>query len=712
VRHTHSHRIGVSLAIAALTASTLTVWGSAQSGAAQQQASATAPVDAQQPTFRTGTNYVRVDVYPTHAGKPVQGLSAADFEVLEDGVRQKIEAFEHVLITPAGPQASRTEPSSQREAIQQAANPRSRVFVIFLDTPNVTVDGSHKIKEPIIRLIDRIVGPDDLVGIMTPAMSTSNMVLGRKTQVIEQQLRDNWAWGTRFGLLLDEREQAYHACYPPFPDERSHHSALTRELIARKRERATFEALQDLVRWLHAIREERKAIITVTEGWVRYRPDERLMRLRSYGDYQEEPPGKEVIGVGPTGKLTTKPTHEIDPDLLSKRECDTDRMRLAMLDNDQFFRDIVDDANRGNATFYPIDPRGLPAFDSPIGPDAPPPVSVDHAILRERLESMHDLALATDGLAVVNTNDLDMGLRRIADDLTSYYLLGYYSTNPKLDGRFRRLVVKVKRPGVDVRARRGYRMPTEEEVAAAKVASEPAAVSKPSAFTAAMGMLSRIRPDARFRINAAAHLTDAGKTLVWVAGELLRPSGSPDDYAAGATADIELAAGAATATKRVTLKSGERSFLTLLELPATEAFELQVRARLSGEGSAIPVTDSIRAEAGPTAAQPLLYRRGPSTANKVVPAADFSFSRSERVRLEVPVAQAVKAGEGRVLDMMGQPLKIPVTVAERVDQETGQRWITADITLAPLAAGDYAIELTVPDGADTRQIVTAFRVRR
>ena len=51
----------------------------------------------------------------------------------------------------------------------------------------------------------------------------------------------------------------------------------------------------------------------------------------------------------------------------------------------------------------------------------------------------------TDGLAMLNSNDLRQQLGRIADDLTSYYLLGYYSTNPKLDGKYREIKVRVKR---------------------------------------------------------------------------------------------------------------------------------------------------------------------------------------------------------------------------------------------------------------------------
>ena len=90
--------------------------------------------------FRTEANFVRVDVYPLKDGKPLQGLKLEDFEVLEDGVAQKIEAFEHVVIRSAGPQETRREPSSQRESLQEATNPRNRVFVIFLDTTHVSVE--------------------------------------------------------------------------------------------------------------------------------------------------------------------------------------------------------------------------------------------------------------------------------------------------------------------------------------------------------------------------------------------------------------------------------------------------------------------------------------------------------------------------------------------------------------------------------------------
>jgi hypothetical protein len=108
----------------------------------------------------------------------------------------------------------------------------------------------------------------------------------------------------------------------------------------------------------------------------------------------------------------------------------------------------------------------------------------------------------------------------------------------------------------------------------------------------------------------------------------------------------------------------------------------------------------------------MLYRRGPATGNRLLPAASFQFSRTERAHLEFAVGADVKPSGARLLTRTGQPLTMPVTTGERTDDQTGQRWLTADITLAPLGAGDYVVEVAMTSGGAERRIVTAIRVTR
>ena len=72
----------------------------------------------------------------------------------------------------------------------------------------------------------------------------------------------------------------------------------------------------------------------------------------------------------------------------SQDSCERERSMLAFLDLTSMFTTLIQRANRANISFYPLDARGLVVFDSPIGPAAPPPPSVDAAILRDRYDAM------------------------------------------------------------------------------------------------------------------------------------------------------------------------------------------------------------------------------------------------------------------------------------------------------------------------------------
>ena len=71
---------------------------------------------AQQPTFRTGVNYVRADVYPTANGQIVRDLRPEDFELREDGVLQKLDSVRFVDPGPPTQQTVRVEPNSVAES--------------------------------------------------------------------------------------------------------------------------------------------------------------------------------------------------------------------------------------------------------------------------------------------------------------------------------------------------------------------------------------------------------------------------------------------------------------------------------------------------------------------------------------------------------------------------------------------------------------------
>lgn len=91
-----------------------------------------------------------------------------------------------------GPQTERIEPNTVRDSRAMAADARARVFVVFLDSYHVNYFGSHQARAPLARLLDRLIGQQDLVAVMTPEMPATGIAFARKTGTIEGMLARHW----------------------------------------------------------------------------------------------------------------------------------------------------------------------------------------------------------------------------------------------------------------------------------------------------------------------------------------------------------------------------------------------------------------------------------------------------------------------------------------------------------------------------------------
>jgi len=445
-------------------------------------AAAQAGDQTQPPVFRRAVNLVMIDAYPTSSGKPVIDLNQDEVEILEDGVLQKVAVFERKIFRAPVPEPLRVEPRTVAESNRMAADPRSRVFVLYLDTyhlPGMLNEGvnQYPARDAVRTWMRSLMGEDDVVGFLTPELDAETMTFTRRTSAIDDFLRERWMREIRVDDY-DPTERMYQTCYTRYEEE-----WIPPAMIARKRERQVLKTLHELVGRLGDLREDRKAVILVGGGWWVYGPNQKLA-----SPLPNRPlPGSGRVGVDPTGRLGVG---RRDDQLQGAfQECEKDRLMLANVDHQREFQSLMGRANRANVSIYPIDPRGLAATTTVAAQDA----------LERRRSTMRDLAASTDGFTVIDTNDFTTGVRRIVDDMSAYYLFGYYSTNAKMDGRFRKITVRVKRPGVSVRARNGYLAPTEAEVAPPPLrgpVAADAAQSDPRALAvaAALAQLNRLTP--------------------------------------------------------------------------------------------------------------------------------------------------------------------------------------------------------------------------
>ena len=652
--------------------------------------------DPQLPRFRGGANLVRVDAYVSVEGEAVTDLTADDFEVLEDDQPQQVEGFELVRAGEAGagsnsPAASPTSTRTQADALR---DPEARLFVVYFDYWHLGLDGSARAAAPIAALLDQVVGENDLVGLMTPDIGPENITFTRRGDGLVQMLSDAWTMGQRDQTAsLDPREAEIRACYA----DAGSTAGVAWEMIDRRREQKTLRSIDATIAYLDGVREERKFLILLSEGWVQFRQNDALARPLGGAPV---PGGPAPIGAGPDGRIATNPESGRGGGA-SVDSCERERVMLSYVDHQVEIRQMAQRANRANVSFYPVDPRGAVVFDQSLArPVRPGGQQQDAERLASRQDGLRLLADQTGGVAVVNTNDTERWLQRALADTGTYYLLSYYSTNAKLDGRFRRITVRVNRENAEVRARPGYLAPTEAEARAggADLPLPPGAKPAPSAAVArALESIAPTRGLVPLRAQATA-LGSQVRAVVEFDAATIRQA----EWRTGGTLHLSLEpdrGGAAVATWSAEAPPSQRSVVIDSPADVTLApgrYIVRVEARPSGGGAAVRASAAatVPAAGDNVAGAMLILRRGPATGLAYLPTADTRYRRTERIRAELPVFAPGVTAAGRVLTREGQPLPLQVAMSERTDEETATRVLVADVTLAPLAQGDYVLELT------------------
>ena len=136
------------------------------------------------------------------------------------------------------------------------------------------------------------------------------------------------------------------------------------------------------------------------------------------------------------------------------------------------------------------------------------------------MDALRTLAENTDGRAIVNRNDLGTAMKQIIRDASAYYLVGYTTQAPS-DGKFHEIKVRVKRPGVQVRSRRGFWAYTADDLKRAVAGPKP---GPPAAVTKALAAIAPLTNRRYIRTWIGNDKGDEGRTKVTLLWEPLPPT--------------------------------------------------------------------------------------------------------------------------------------------------------------------------------------------
>lgn len=360
---------------------------------------------------------------------------------------------------------------------------------------------------------------------------------------------------------------------------------------------------------------------------------------------------------------------------------------------------VIRSANRANVSVYPVDPADAAAAvaDDPAG------------------AALRTLASETDGLLI--DGDLSGGLSRAAADAQAYYLLTYRSMRPD-DGKFHPVQVQVKRPGVQVRARKGYWAPSPDDALRAemlKAINEPKPVVplEPAPHASTL-----IRPWFGMERGAGGRTR---VTFVWepaprVPGDRVRHVPSHLVLKALAPDGQVLFEGPVAPTGAGTVdEPGTTAARVVFETPPG-----RLRLRMSIQDAAEqPMDQDVREisvrdlHSGVVVGTPEVLRARTAKdfraleTGAAVPVSAREFSRTERLLIRFrafgPSSDA-PAVSARLLGRMGQAMRdLAIT---KGDADT----YLIDLPLAGLAAGDYIVEVTAKSGGKEAGDRVSFRV--
>ena len=659
--------------------------GLCQAGSSAQEAQQPQPADGQQPTFRAGINFVRVDVIVSDGkGQPLTDLTLADFEVLEDGKPQKIEQFRLVRVDGI-PRPGDPVPRQLRNRIDEElelSRDDVRLFVLFFDDYHVRLGNSLSVKEPLIRFVQTQLRPNDVVGIMYPLTPLDGISFTRNTASIVSAI---------------ERFEGRKFDYRPRNQLEEQYARAPTEIVEQIRNQVVMTALRGLSTRLGGLREGRKAIIYVSEGLTVLLPPQ--MRNMDASQGRLGNPGAGIMPVSPMAG-ENNPREQTaavfaEADLYSQ------------------LRDVFTTANRNNAAIYTLDPRGLTPFEYGIDEGVGP--RQDASALRLTQDTLRSIADETDGRAIVNQNDLGPGLAQIVRDSSFYYLLGYNSIQAPQDGKFHPIQVRVRRRGADVRARKGYWALTPDDVRKADIVTP----DTPKPIQQALASISTsVQAGKYVRTWLGTSKGEAGKTrvtLIWEpipasAAGALRNQPQPGRLsviAAGATGNLVFRgrvpdAAIASAAAPTTPAAPAATTPQRLEFDAPPgALELRLSVEAVGAGGVldseirnITIPDLTAPDAAISTprvhrARTALDFRTIAADAAAIPAIARDFSRSERLLIRFDV-YGNATPTALLMNRAGQKMAdIPVAPAP----PGGAHQI--DMSLAAIATGEYLIEITV-----------------